>query len=140
MSDRLTVDTITSDQLDALQDERDTLRQQLDAAHRRFDSLDAVVYSCGPHVPKLTAAHVTPAMERAATERARQAAAEHERAAEWFAANSSPHPAEAAVQRVTALRDRWVKAGPPPLGTPLARWWDKRLVELNTALAEPKEH
>ncbi|MEI5522508.1 hypothetical protein WB388_18055 [Streptomyces brasiliscabiei] len=140
MSDRLTVDTITSDQLDALQDERDTLRQQLDAAHRRYDYLDAVAYSCGPHIPKLTAAHVTPAMGRAATERARQAAAEHERAAEWFAANSSPHPAEAAVQRVTALRDRWVQAGPPPLGTPLARWLDKRLVELNTALAEPKEH
>ena len=45
--------------------------------------------------------------------------------------------AEAAVGRVRALADRWVKAGPPPLGTPIARWVDRRLVELNTALAEP---
>jgi hypothetical protein len=42
--------------------------------------------------------------------------------------------AEAAVKRVHDLRDRWVKAGPPPLGTPIARWVDRRLVELNTAL------
>lgn len=39
--------------------------------------------------------------------------------------------------RMNALADRWVKAGPPPLGTPLARWWDKRLIELNAALDEP---
>jgi hypothetical protein len=45
--------------------------------------------------------------------------------------------AEAATNRIRALADRWAKAGPPPLGTPIARWWDKRLVELNTALAEP---
>lgn len=38
------------------------------------------------------------------------------------------------VRRVTALYERWVKAGPPPLGTPLARWWDKRLAELHKAL------
>ncbi|GAQ64081.1 hypothetical protein [Streptomyces scabiei] len=48
--------------------------------------------------------------------------------------------AQSDMQRVTALRDRWVHAGPPPLGTSISRWWDKRLVELNTALAEPKEH
>lgn len=42
--------------------------------------------------------------------------------------------AEAANARVRALTDQWIKAGPPPLGTPVARWWDRRLVELNTAL------
>lgn len=47
--------------------------------------------------------------------------------------------AEAALARVRALADRWTKAGPPPLGTPIARWVDRRLVELNTALAEPKD-
>jgi hypothetical protein len=47
--------------------------------------------------------------------------------------------AQAAVERVRALADRWVKAGPPPLGTSIARWWDARLVELNTALKEPKD-
>jgi hypothetical protein len=38
------------------------------------------------------------------------------------------------VDRIIALRDRWVKAGPPPLGASLARWWDTRLVELNQAI------
>ena len=48
--------------------------------------------------------------------------------------------AAADIQRVAALHDRWVKAGPPPLGTSISRWWDRRLAELHKALAEPKEH
>lgn len=36
--------------------------------------------------------------------------------------------------RVTALYEQWVKAGPPPFGTSLARWWDARLVELREAI------
>lgn len=44
-----------------------------------------------------------------------------------------------ALSRVRALADGWVKAGPPPLGASMARWWDARLVELNAALDEPKE-
>jgi hypothetical protein len=36
--------------------------------------------------------------------------------------------------RVRELTDRWVKAGPPPLGTPIARWWDRRLAELHAAV------
>lgn len=47
--------------------------------------------------------------------------------------------AEQRLQRIAALRDQWLMAGPPPLGTPLARWWDKRLAELNTALDQPKD-
>lgn len=47
---------------------------------------------------------------------------------------------EATVQRVTALYERWVKAGPPPLGTSVSRWWDTRLAELHTALNPAKEH
>jgi hypothetical protein len=42
--------------------------------------------------------------------------------------------AEADMRRVTTLYDRWVQAGPPPLGTLIARWWDKRLVELHNAI------
>lgn len=42
--------------------------------------------------------------------------------------------AETALARARALADRWVKGGPPPLGTSVSRWWDRRLVELNTAL------
>lgn len=46
--------------------------------------------------------------------------------------------AEADVSRVIDLYERWVKAGPPPLGTSVSRWWDTRLAELHTAL-NPKE-
>lgn len=45
--------------------------------------------------------------------------------------------AEASVQRVTALHEQWVKAGPPPLGTSIARWWDKRLAEHHQAIQPP---
>ena len=43
------------------------------------------------------------------------------------------------VTRVTALYEQWVKAGPPPLGVSIARWWDGRLVELNGAIHAPAE-
>jgi hypothetical protein len=39
-------------------------------------------------------------------------------------------------QPVVALYERWVKAGPPPLGVSLARWWDRRLVELRDAIIQ----
>jgi hypothetical protein len=45
--------------------------------------------------------------------------------------------AEADVSRVIDLYERWVKAGPPPLGVILARWWDMRLAELHTAILNP---
>ncbi|MEH0428815.1 hypothetical protein QBB34_21270 [Streptomyces stelliscabiei] len=43
------------------------------------------------------------------------------------------------AERVRVLYERWVKAGSPPLGTSLARWWDQRLVELRTAVLGTKE-
>ncbi|WP_405747739.1 hypothetical protein [Streptomyces canus] len=43
------------------------------------------------------------------------------------------------MQRVTALYNRWVKAGPPRIGTPIARWWDARLGELHNAIHPPTE-
>ncbi|MEU4170993.1 hypothetical protein AB0F46_29450 [Streptomyces sp. NPDC026665] len=46
--------------------------------------------------------------------------------------------AEADVQRVIDLYDRWVKAGPPPLGASMARWWDARLAELREAIYSPE--
>ena len=46
--------------------------------------------------------------------------------------------AEKRLARIRALADQWAKAGPPPLGTSIARWVDRRLVELNTALDGPK--
>ena len=47
--------------------------------------------------------------------------------------------AEQTVARVTALHEQWVKAGPPSLGTPVARWWDRRLVEHHHAI-RPARH
>ncbi|MGV9282148.1 hypothetical protein [Streptomyces sp. NPDC003730] len=46
--------------------------------------------------------------------------------------------AEDTVTRVITLHEQWVAAGPPPLGAPLARWWDARLAELHNAI-QPKE-
>ncbi|ELP64164.1 hypothetical protein PV735_05435 [Streptomyces turgidiscabies] len=46
---------------------------------------------------------------------------------------------EADVQRVIDLYEHWLKAGPPPLGTPIARWWDKRLLELRQAVISEGE-
>lgn len=42
--------------------------------------------------------------------------------------------AEETITRVTGLYEQWVKAGPPPLGTSMSRWWDRRLVEFHAAL------
>jgi hypothetical protein len=45
--------------------------------------------------------------------------------------------AERSVTQVGDLYARWVKAGPPPLGTPMSRWWDRRLAELHDAIRPP---
>ncbi|MEU6376773.1 hypothetical protein [Streptomyces sp. NPDC046909] len=41
------------------------------------------------------------------------------------------------VQQVNDLRGAWLRAGPPPLGTSIARWWDARLIELQNTLRRP---
>jgi hypothetical protein len=74
MTDRHTIDTINSDQLDQLYDERDRLAAQL-AAQR---------------IPQFTARPVDPETERAATERARQLATEAEHAAAHLATIGAP--------------------------------------------------
>lgn len=43
------------------------------------------------------------------------------------------------VNRVIDLYGRWVKAGPPPLGTSMSRWWDARLAELHAAILPPDQ-
>jgi len=55
---------------------------------------------------------------------------------DWEKQRQRADQAEADLKRVTDLYEQWVKAGPPPLGTPIARWWDNRLVELHDAIAE----
>ncbi|ELP67717.1 hypothetical protein STRTUCAR8_08596 [Streptomyces turgidiscabies Car8] len=47
--------------------------------------------------------------------------------------------AEDTVTRVIGLYEQWVKAGTPALGTSMARWWDRRLVELHDAIQGPAE-
>lgn len=93
---RLTVDTITSDQLDALYERIDRLREQV---HKEREQMRASF---------------------------REQDAENARL-------------RAALARVRALRTDWLSTGAPPLGTSIARWWDKRLIELDAALDEPKE-
>lgn len=49
-------------------------------------------------------------------------------------------PAPAVTEQAKAMRilyERWVKAGPPPIGTSMSRWWDARLVELHHAIHPP---
>lgn len=46
---------------------------------------------------------------------------------------------DATVKRVITLHEQWVKAGPPPLGGSIARWWDARLAELHNAVLPPTE-
>ncbi|MFM9777071.1 hypothetical protein [Streptomyces scabiei] len=139
MSDRLTVDTITSDQLDALQlkaarmqhavAEYAKLRVQLEDTERERDEhkqsyLKACTTIAAMHAAAVGRGDLGPV--RGVVEDVEDVRLRAEKA-------------EAAVQRLTALRERWVKAGPPPLGTSINREWDKRLVELNAALDEPKE-
>lgn len=63
--------------------------------------------------------------------------AELETAARVFSALH--RSAEADVTRIIDLYERWVKAGPPPLGTSISRWWDARLAELHNAIRPPAD-
>ncbi|MFJ4925287.1 hypothetical protein [Streptomyces sp. NPDC088736] len=47
--------------------------------------------------------------------------------------------AEETVTRGIDLYEQWVNAGPPPLGTSLARWWDARLAEMRKAINPPTD-
>lgn len=58
---------------------------------------------------------------------------------DYLTAALAGQPGSAAPDWETAtpvfdLYKQWVKAGPPPLGTSIARWWDARLVELRDAI------
>lgn len=48
------------------------------------------------------------------------------------------HELKTVLARLTALYERWVKAG-PPLGVSMSRWWDARLIELRDAITPPQE-
>ncbi|GGV68963.1 hypothetical protein GCM10010294_25240 [Streptomyces griseoloalbus] len=82
-----------------------------------------------------TAARIRAALD--GTEQPTTEATELETTTRVFAALHQS--AEQDVSRVIDLYERWVKAGPPPLGTPMSRWWDARLVELHDAILPPAE-
>lgn len=46
---------------------------------------------------------------------------------------------ETELAGVRALHERWIKAGPPPLGQSISRWWDRRLAELGAALRSEEQ-
>lgn len=46
---------------------------------------------------------------------------------------------EQALGRVRALFRKWLADGPPRLGESLARWWDRRLIEMDTASRLPSD-
>lgn len=60
------------------------------------------------------------------------------RTCEWLVSLGWTPPEESeqghVAPQVIALYEQWVKDGAPPLGVPLARWWDKKLVELHDAI------
>lgn len=87
--------------------------------HLTSDALDALY-------EQLEAAEETESQRQLAT--AREALA---------SATTRAARAEATAVRIRALYEQWVKAGPPPLGTSMSRWWDRRLVELHKAIQPP---
>lgn len=84
---------------------------------------------------RFTVAPRDPEAEQAAEQRAREMADQHEKTARVFAA--LPRSAEDTVTRVITLYEQWVKAGAPPLGTSMSRWWNARLAELHDAIQPP---
>lgn len=60
--------------------------------------------------------------------------------AETPASPDTTHPGPSLMLRVVELYERWLKAGPPPLGTSTARWWDARLLELCAAINGPRNN
>ena len=145
MTDRPTASTITDAQLTDLYDERDRLRDDIEEcrayeqdAHRRAaDAAKSAMTTCATH----------DRLRKEAEERADQAEdllrVAHDTSkkseAERASAVKRAETADATVQRVTDLYERWVKAGAPPLGTSMSRWWDRRLAELHAALEPAKE-
>lgn len=154
MTDRHTADTITSDALDALYESLDAAQET--ELSRQLRTADAAFASATVRAAKAEAAV---ARVRAVAERWRYAGdRKGGPATELLAALDEPGPAptqatdaetttrvfaalhrsaEDTVTRVINLHEQWVKAGPPPLGASLARWWDKRLAELHQAIRPP---
>lgn len=154
---RWTLDTITAEALDALYASLEEARTDLDryeevqgemneraidltravarvrALHRRNENTGDCEHCSARDYPGYSVPHpcdTVRALQSAATE-----ATELETTARVFA--GLHRSAEQDITRVIALYERWVREGAPPLGVPIARWWDRRLVELHHAILPP---
>jgi len=113
---------------------------ELEAALTRVRALAARIRQGAPWTANAddTAAHILAALDEPAPASvsgpAATQATEAEKTARVFAALH--RSAEQDVTRVIDLYERWVKAGPPPIGASLSRWWDERLIELHDAIKE----
>jgi hypothetical protein len=145
VTDRRSLDDMTSDQLDQLHDELDRLharRNQL--AGTLYTVLSQFTHKGHPGEPCVQTGWVREdtvkgwwdILHQLEPRPAATKATNTETTARVFAALHQS--AEQDVTRVIDLYERWVKAGPPPLGVPLARWWDARLAQLHAALDQPK--
>ena len=114
--------------LDRLEAERDGLREELKGARATIDHMAKAMSWISGH-DRQGLDHLDEAQYEA---RAREAAVKQAR--HWAA---RARGAEATVARGLELNRRWAQAGPPPIGTSLARWWDARLVEQHNALFPP---
>ncbi|MFH8792232.1 hypothetical protein [Streptomyces sp. NPDC017941] len=137
---RHTTDTITDDALDALYDERDQARTRAKQAEATIERVracaeqwQAPMVRGEQHPAARQILAILDEPNPAATEMD-----EMERTARVFAALH--RCAEQEVSRVVVLYEQWLKAGPPPLGTPVSRWWDARLAELHAAICPPANH
>lgn len=153
MTDRIRLDDLTSDQLDALYDRIATLESVAAGNKRhvqlivpeleRAEAAIARVRAIHTHGPRTNTCNDCGQpwpceVTRALDEPSGPAAAEGTELEKTARVLAGLHrSAEQNVSRVIALYERWVKAGPPPIGTSMSRWWDARLVELRAALGEP---
>lgn len=137
---RHTASSITDDALDALYANANEGWRRGDRWKKRAEVAEAAVERVREALAPYDWQHaqVSAARVRAALpEQTAPATPDAEATARMFAALH--RSAEEDVTRVIDLYEQWVKAGPPPLGTSLARWWDARLAELHTAIRQPAD-
>ncbi|UUU21691.1 hypothetical protein [Streptomyces sp. DSM 40750] len=148
MSDRLTVDTINSDQLDALYDRLAKAEQEADDSVAAASRLAVLVGKRSEKAEKAAKrqsfrADIAETELRTLRAGLRANGADPTQIQNLWAQislrNRQWRVEKQRAEAADALYEQWVKAGPPPLGTSVSRWWDARLIELRAALDEPKE-
>lgn len=155
MTDRISLDALNSDQLDALyaraeqaEAQRDQLRARAedwkqaagasmkvaDELRTERDALAAgVPLICSDERHKTKVFTLELELQRLSTlgQTMQTNACKALSEAGW-----ARHNAETTTDQVRALAETW-RGTTVPLGTSINRWWDARLVELNTALEPP---